>query len=87
MNHLSGLDAMFLHMESPEMPMHVGSLNVMDLPDGYTGEFIEDARQRIADRIHLADLFTRKLSLMPFDLPTRSGWRTKPLIWTTTCAM
>ncbi len=68
MNHLSGLDAMFLHMESPEMPMHVGSLNVMDLPDGYSGEFFEDAKQRIAERIHLADLFTRKLALMPFDL-------------------
>jgi diacylglycerol O-acyltransferase / wax synthase len=68
MNHLSGLDATFLHMESPEMPMHVGSLNVMDLPEGYTGEFFEDAKQRIADRIHLADLFTRKLALMPFDL-------------------
>ena len=68
MNHLSGLDATFLHMESPEMPMHVGSLNVMDLPDGYTGEFFEDAKQRIAERIHLADLFTRKLALMPFDL-------------------
>ena len=68
MNHLSGLDATFLHMESPEMPMHVGSLNVMDLPEGYTGEFFEDAKQRIADRIHLAELFTRKLALMPFDL-------------------
>jgi diacylglycerol O-acyltransferase len=68
MNHLSGLDATFLHMESPEMPMHVGSLNVMDLPEGYTGEFYEDAKQRVAERMHLADLFTRKLALMPFDL-------------------
>ena len=68
MNHLSGLDATFLHMESPEMPMHVGSLNVMDLPEGYTGEFYEDAKQRVAGRMHLADLFTRKLALMPFDL-------------------
>lgn len=32
MNHLSGMDAMFLHIESPEMPMHIGSLNVLDLP-------------------------------------------------------
>ena len=50
------------------MPMHVGSLNVMDLPEGYTGEFFEDARQRIAERIHLADLFNRKLALMLFEL-------------------
>ena len=32
MNHLSGIDAAFLHLESPEMPMHVGSLNVLELP-------------------------------------------------------
>ena len=68
MNHLSGLDAMFLHIESPEMPMHVGSLNVLDLPEGYTGEFFEDAKARIAERMHLATVFTRKLALMPFDL-------------------
>ena len=68
MNHLSGLDAMFLHVESPEMPMHVGSLNVLDLPEGYTGDFFEDAKAHIAGRMHLAELFTRKLALMPFDL-------------------
>jgi diacylglycerol O-acyltransferase / wax synthase len=68
MQHLSGLDALFLHLESPEMPMHVGSLNVMDLPEGHSGEFFEEAKQRMAERLHLADLFTRKLALMPFDL-------------------
>ena len=68
MNHLSGLDATFLHMETPEMPMHVGSLNVLDLPKGYKGEFYEDAKAFMASRIHLADVFTRKLALMPFDL-------------------
>ena len=69
MNHLSGMDAMFLHLESPEMPMHVGSLNVLDLPDGYDRDnFFEDAKKRMAERLHLADLFTRKLALIPFDL-------------------
>ncbi|MCW5650265.1 MAG: wax ester/triacylglycerol synthase family O-acyltransferase [Ramlibacter sp.] len=68
MNHLSGLDAMFLHIESPEMPMHIGSLNVLDLPEGHDGEFFEQAREAIAARLHLAPVFTRKLALMPFDL-------------------
>ena len=68
MNHLSGLDAAFLHVESPEMPMHVGALNVLDLPEGYTGDFFEDAKQYLLARMHLADVFTRKLALMPFDL-------------------
>ena len=73
MKHLSGLDATFLHLETPEMPMHVGSLNVLDLPKGYEGDFYEDAKQFMASRIHLADVFTRKLALMPFDL-TNPVW-------------
>ena len=68
MNHLSGIDAAFLHLESPEMPMHVGSLNVMDLPEGYAGNFYEDAKATMTQRLHLASVFTRKLALMPFDL-------------------
>lgn len=68
MKHLSGLDATFLHFETPEMPMHVGSLNVLELPKGYKGDFYEDAKAFMASRIHLADVFTRKLALMPFDL-------------------
>ena len=68
MKHLSGLDATFLHLETSEMPMHVGSLNVLDLPPGYSGDFYEDAKAFMAGRIHLADVFTRKLALMPFDL-------------------
>ena len=68
MNHLSGIDAAFLHLESPEMPMHVGSLHVLELPAGYSGEFFEDVKACLAQRLHLADVFTRKLALMPFDL-------------------
>ena len=68
LKHLSGLDATFLHIESPEMPMHVGSLNVLDLPPGYDGDFFEDVRAHMASRLHLAPPFTRKLALMPFDL-------------------
>ena len=68
MKHLSGLDSTFLHLETPEMPMHVGSLNVLDLPEGYKGNFFDDAKANMLARIHLADVFTRKLALMPFDL-------------------
>ncbi len=68
MKHLSGLDAAFLHVESPEMPMHVGSLNVLRLPDNYQGDFFEDVKAHVASRMHLADVFTRKLALMPFDM-------------------
>jgi diacylglycerol O-acyltransferase / wax synthase len=68
MKHLSGIDASFLHLETPEMPMHVGSLNIFDLPKGYKGDFYEDVKAHIAGRMHLADVFERKLAQMPFEL-------------------
>ena len=68
MKHLSGIDSAFLHLESPEMPMHIGSLNVLDLPPNYSGDFYEDTKAHVMQRMHLAEIFTRKLALMPFDL-------------------
>ena len=68
MKHLSGMDASFLHLETPEMPMHVGSLQVLDLPPGYDGDYYEDVKRYMGERMHLADVFQRKLALMPFEL-------------------
>ena len=68
MIHLSGMDASFLHLETPEMPMHVGSLQIADLPEGYAGDYYEDVKRWMATRMHLAAVFQRKLALMPFDL-------------------
>ena len=52
---LSSMDASFLYLETPEMPMHVGSIAIFKLPDGY-GTFIYEGspnlsggqRQRLA---------------------------------------
>ena len=68
MKHLSGMDASFLHLETPETPMHVGGMHTLELPRGYDGDFYEDFKQHIADRLHLSEVFTRKLALMPFEL-------------------
>ena len=69
MKHLSIVDGAFLHMESAEMPMHVGSLNLFEPPAGYGGEgFHDTVKEHVAKRMHLAPVFTRKLALMPFDL-------------------
>ena len=61
MNHLSGLDAAFLYVETPETPMHVGGLNIFELPPGHEGEFLDNLRTHIAQRMHLAPVFQRKL--------------------------
>jgi len=68
MQHLSAIDSAFLHLETAEMPMHVGSLHRYQLPNDYKGNWYEDIKAHMAQRLHLAPVFTRKLALMPFDL-------------------
>ena len=54
MDHLSSLDASFLHFETPETPMHVGSLTIYDLPEGYTGDYYEEVKAMLGKRLHLS---------------------------------
>jgi len=68
MKHLTGLDSAFLYMETPETPMHVGGLYLIDLPAGYKGDYYEDVKAHIAKRMPMVSLFQRKLALMPFEL-------------------
>jgi diacylglycerol O-acyltransferase / wax synthase len=70
MRQLSGLDASFLYIETPETPMHVGSLTIYDPPnDAGSGEkFVERVRLHLSKRLHLAPLLYQRLELMPFDL-------------------
>jgi diacylglycerol O-acyltransferase len=68
MKSLTGLDATFLYLETPEMPMHVGSLNLCELPAGFKGSFHKAVKSHIAKRMHLAPVFSRKLVFMPLDL-------------------
>ena len=65
---LSSLDASFLYLETPEMPMHVGSLALFEAPPGGAEGWYEAVKLHVASRMHLAPVFTRKLALMPFDL-------------------
>ena len=68
MQPLSGLDGAFLHLETPETPMHVASLHVFELPARYRGDFHADIKRLMAKRLHLAPVFRRKLAPMPLGL-------------------
>ncbi len=68
MKQLSGLDAGFLHLETPQMPMHVGALSVYELPAGYAGDFADDVRAHVAARLPIAPALRRKLAMMPLNL-------------------
>jgi hypothetical protein len=53
---LSSMDASFLYLETPEMPMHVGSMAIFRLPENYNGNFFEDFKAMIASRLHIAPI-------------------------------
>ena len=65
MRTLSGVDGAFLHLETPETPMHVASLHLFDLPRGYRRDFHADVKRLMRGRLRLAPVFTRKLAPMP----------------------
>ena len=68
MQRLSGMDASFIHMETPDMHLHVVGTIVLDpstMPGGYSFDTI---RRTIAERIHLIPPFRRKLLTVPFNL-------------------
>jgi diacylglycerol O-acyltransferase len=70
---LSGLDAAFLYLETPEMPMHVGALHVFELPAGQKGRYVHALRKHIAARLPIVPALRRKLWWMPFNL-TAPAW-------------
>jgi diacylglycerol O-acyltransferase len=65
---MNGLDALFLYLESPETPMHVGSMHVFEPPAGGAARFAAAVRAHIGARLDLADVFTRRLAPMPLGL-------------------
>lgn len=73
MKQLSGIDATFLYMETPETPMHVAGLTLYDPPKVMTGTFYEHFRTFFASRVHLIPIFGKKLARSAFDLD-HPGW-------------
>ena len=73
MKRLSGLDATFLHLETPEMPMHVGALHLFELQPGTRGRFITALRKHIAGRLPIAPALRRRLLQMPLNI-TNPVW-------------
>jgi len=73
MKQLAGLDASFLYLETPQMPMHVGALHLLELPEGYDGDYIEDLREHMRARMPLLPALRRRLVTMPLGL-SNPGW-------------
>jgi len=65
---MNGLDALFLYLERPETPMHVGSMHVFEPPAGGGADFAAALRAHLGERLDRADVFTRRLAPMPLGL-------------------
>ncbi|MGC2810248.1 MAG: wax ester/triacylglycerol synthase family O-acyltransferase [Bradyrhizobium sp.] len=65
---LSAMDASFLYLETPEMPMHVGSMAIFRLPEDYKGDFFDDFKAMIGSRLHVAPILKARLEKAPLDI-------------------
>lgn len=68
MKRLSGLDATFLYLETPSSPMHVSGVFVIDPSTAAERFSFEGYKQMVADRLHLAPPWRRRLAEVPFGL-------------------
>lgn len=69
MQQLSGQDASFLYAETPNAPLHVGTLSIYDqsrVPSGYLR--FKDILASNAERLHLSPTLRRKVVRVPMDL-------------------
>lgn len=63
LHEMTGLDAAFLYLETPNAPMHVGGLSILE------GTLTYDAmRALLLDRLHLVNVLTRRLVQVPMGL-------------------
>lgn len=74
MQQLTGLDATFLYLESPTMPMHLGALQLLALPPGFKGRFATRLRQHVAERLAEAPVLCRRLWWPPLNM-AGPAWR------------
>ena len=75
---LAGTDTAFLALESPELPMHVVGVLLLDPAAGenYSSDRL---RQVMADRLHLMAPFRRRLVTVPLSLD-RPYWHYEPTV-------
>jgi len=65
---LTGLDGVFLDLETPATPMHVGSLHFFEPPARGPREFYALIRRMLAARLNVAPIFGRRLASAPLNI-------------------
>ena len=72
MKALSGLDASFLYLETPRMPMHIGSMAIIEGTINF-----EDFKTYIEQRLHQVERLQQKVVFVPLGLD-RPYWVQDP---------
>jgi len=67
MQQLHGLDSMFLYMETPRMPMHLGGVYIFEQPQDQPFDFY-GFREMLQERLHLSRIFRERLLELPLNL-------------------
>ena len=69
MYKLSATDAGFLYAESERTPMHLASVQIMELPASVDeDEFIAGLKAFLTARVHLVPYLTNKLQFLPMGI-------------------
>ena len=65
---LTGLDGVFLDLETPATPMHVGSVHLFARPEGRQRDFYGAVRRLLANGTRVAPVLGRRLAEVPLHL-------------------
>ncbi len=68
MQQLSGLDTVFLNLETRACPMHVGGLAILDPKTAADGFGFDTVMAHVEQRLHLVPAFRRRLVTSPLNL-------------------
>lgn len=68
LKQLSEQDASYLYLETAETPQSVASVILVEPAQGYCGDFYENYKKHVAERMHLAPILRLKLMPLLFDL-------------------
>ena len=68
MRQLSATDALFLQLEKPHVPFHIGILEIYQPLEGRASPSLEEVLNELQSRLHLSDSFRQKLVTARFGL-------------------
>ena len=68
MNRLKALDAGFLYAETARMPMHIGSVQIIDVPSNRNATFFPELKQFVRSRSHLLPYMTHRVVHAPLQI-------------------